>query len=66
MILLSQAPFDHSLVLKKIKDPDLEALLSRLGLFRGDTFVRENEEILLAVEEVGRMLTGLVRSTKNK
>ncbi|HDQ45550.1 MAG TPA: four helix bundle protein [bacterium] len=29
-------------------------------------YIRDNEDLLHAVDEVGRMLTGLVRSTRNK
>ena len=46
-IPLIRAPFDRPLILKDITEPDLEALLSRLGLFRGHTFVREEEEVLV-------------------
>jgi Fe2+ transport system protein FeoA len=46
-ITLNQAPFDRPLTLSDITEPGVEALLSRLGLFRGDAFVRENEEVLV-------------------
>jgi Fe2+ transport system protein FeoA len=46
-IPLSRAPFDRPLILKDITEPDLEALLARLGLFRGHAFVREEEEVLV-------------------
>jgi Fe2+ transport system protein FeoA len=46
-IPLSHAPFDRPLILKDITEPELEALLSRLGLFRGHAFVREEEEVLV-------------------
>ena len=46
-IPLNQAPFDRLLTINDITDPGVEALLSRLGLFRGDAFVRENEEVLV-------------------
>ncbi len=44
---LNQAPFDRQLKLVDITEAGVETLLSRLGLFRGDTFVRENEEVLV-------------------
>lgn len=44
---LTKAPFDRPLVLNNITDSELESLLSRLGLLRGRTFIRENEEVLL-------------------
>lgn len=45
--LLTRAPFDRPLILNDITDSELESLLCRLGLFRGQTFIRENEEVLL-------------------
>lgn len=29
-------------------------------------YIKEQEELMIAVDEIGRMLTGLVRSTRNK
>lgn len=46
-IPLTKAPFDRSLVLSDIPKPELNTLLSRLGLFRGQVLVREDEEVLL-------------------
>ena len=44
---LIRAPFDRPLVLSAITDAELNDLLSRLGLFPGQAFVRENEEVLV-------------------
>ena len=46
-IPLNQAPFERLLTITNITEPGIKALLSRLGLFRGDTVVRENEEVLV-------------------
>lgn len=44
----------------------IEELKYYLILARDLSYIKDIEELLLAVDEVGRMLTGLVRSTKNK
>ena len=44
---LTNAPFDSPLKLVSIEDPELEALLSHLGLYQGHTFTRLDEEVLL-------------------
>jgi Fe2+ transport system protein FeoA len=69
-IQLSNAPFDSLLTLSAATNPELGAMLSRLGLFRGQKFVRQNEEILIhpvrvraPVGEVvlgGRMATRII------
>ncbi len=46
-ILLTNAPFDKPLTLSRVENTELEAMLSHLGLFRGQTFFRQNEEVLL-------------------
>jgi Fe2+ transport system protein FeoA len=46
-IPLNEAPFGKPLILSAITSPELEDLLSRLGLFLGHTLVREDEEVLL-------------------
>jgi len=47
-IPLDQAPFDHALAISDITEPGLEALLSRLGFFRGNTgVVREDEDVMV-------------------
>ncbi|BBO84062.1 hypothetical protein DSCO28_46280 [Desulfosarcina ovata subsp. sediminis] len=46
-ISLTHAPFDRQLIISDITEAGVETLLSRLGLFRGDKFVREDEEVLL-------------------
>ena len=50
----------------KISRKSLEALKYYLILSGDLKYIKDIEEILLTVEEVGRMLNGLVRSTKNK
>ena len=42
----------------------LEALKYYFILSNGLGYIKENEEMMGAIEEVGRMLTGLVRSVK--
>ena len=44
----------------------IEELKYYLILARDLEYVKDTEEIILAVDEVGRMLTGLVRSARNK
>ena len=44
---LNQAPFDRQLTISDITETGVETLLSRLGLFRGGKFVREEEEVLV-------------------
>jgi Fe2+ transport system protein FeoA len=46
-IPLTEAPFGKPLILSAITRPELEDLLSRLGLFLGHTLMREDEEVLL-------------------
>lgn len=48
----------------KISQDALEELKYYLILSKDLEYMKEGDEILLAVEEVGRMLTGLVRSTR--
>jgi four helix bundle protein len=48
----------------KVSQEALEELKYYLILSKDIEYLKDNEEILLSVEEVGRMLTGLVRSTK--
>jgi four helix bundle protein len=50
----------------KISQRSLEALKYYLILSGDLNYIRDSEEILLFIEEVGRMLAGLVRSTKHK
>jgi four helix bundle protein len=50
----------------KISQKSLEALKYYLILSGDLNYIKDTEEILLTVEEVGRMLNGLVRSTKHK
>ena len=50
----------------KVSQASIEELKYYLILSKDLKYLKDNEEILLAVDEVGRMLTGLVRSTKNK
>jgi four helix bundle protein len=44
----------------------IEELKYYLILSRDLEYVKDNEETILAVDEVGRMLTGLVRSARHK
>jgi Fe2+ transport system protein FeoA len=44
---LSEAPFDKPLALSHVKNTELEAMLSHLGLFRGQICFRQSEEVLL-------------------
>jgi four helix bundle protein len=50
----------------KISQRSLEALKYYLILSGDLNYMKDTQEILLSVEEVGRMLTGLVRSTRHK
>jgi four helix bundle protein len=44
----------------------IEELKYYLILAKDLEYVKDTEELMLAVNEVGRMLTGLVRSARNK
>jgi Fe2+ transport system protein FeoA len=46
-IPLTEAPFDKPLTLSRVDREDVDAMLSQVGLFRGQAFTRENEEVLL-------------------
>lgn len=46
-ILLSDAPFDIPLTLSRVTRAEVDTMLSQLGLYRGQTFYREHEEVLL-------------------
>jgi four helix bundle protein len=50
----------------KASQDAIEELKYYIILAQDLDFSKENEELLNAIDEVGRMLTGLVRSTKNK
>lgn len=50
----------------KISQESLEELKYYLILSEDLEYIKKNEEILGSIDEVGRMLTGLVRSTRNK
>ncbi len=49
----------------KISQEALEALKYYLILSVDLEYIKASEELMLSVEEVGRMLTGLVRSVRN-
>jgi four helix bundle protein len=57
-------PKDKEMAYKSAQEA-IEELKYLLILSKDLEFVKDNEEILLAAEEVSRMLIGLVRSTKN-
>jgi Fe2+ transport system protein FeoA len=44
---LSQAPFDQPLTLRRVENAELEAMLAHLGLSKGQTCFRQDEEVLL-------------------
>jgi Fe2+ transport system protein FeoA len=46
-IPLYEAPFDTPLTVRRVKNTELEAMLTQLGLFRGQTCFRQSEEVLL-------------------
>ena len=50
----------------KVSQDAIEELKYYLILSRDLEYLKNGENILEAVDEVGRMLTGLVRSTRNK
>jgi four helix bundle protein len=50
----------------KISQEHLEELKYYIILSTDMDYVKGNEEILASIDEVGRMLTGLVRSARNK
>ena len=58
-------PRDKELSYKLSQDA-IEELKYFLILAKDLEYVKDTEEILLGVDEVGRMLTGLVRSARNK
>jgi len=58
-------PKDKELSYKMSQDA-IEELKYTLILARDLEYIKDTEEILLGVDEVGRMLTGLVRSARNK
>jgi four helix bundle protein len=50
----------------KMSQDAIEELKYYLILAKDLEYVKDTEELMLAVNEVGRMLTGLVRSARNK
>lgn len=62
---MRRSPHEKEMSYKDSQDA-IEALKYYLILSRDLGHLKENEELMLGVDEVGRMLTGLVRSTKNK
>jgi four helix bundle protein len=62
---MRRGPKDKAVSYKESQDA-IEALKYYLILARDLDYTKDNTELLSAVDEVGRMLTGLVRSTKNK
>jgi four helix bundle protein len=58
-------PKDKELSYQMSQDA-IEELKYTLILARDLEYIKDTEEILLGVDEVGRMLTGLVRSARNK
>jgi four helix bundle protein len=50
----------------KMSQDAIEELKYYLILSRDLEYIKDTEEIMLGVDEVGRMLTGLVRSARNK
>ena len=50
----------------KITLQSIEELKYYIILSKDLDYLKENEEILLSIDEIGRMLTGLVRSARNK
>ena len=62
---MRRSPKDKEVSYKESQDA-IEELKYYLILAKDLSYVKDNEELLLSVDEVGRMLTGLVRSTKNK
>ncbi|NQT25097.1 four helix bundle protein [candidate division KSB1 bacterium] len=62
---MRRSPREKEMSYKDSQDA-IEALKYYLILSKDLGHLKENEELMLSVDEVGRMLTGLVRSTKNK
>ena len=62
---MRRSPKDKAVSYKESQDA-IEELKYYIILARDLEFTKENSELLTAVDEVGRMLTGLVRSTKAK
>jgi four helix bundle protein len=62
---MRRSPREKEMSYKDSQDA-IEALKYYLILSKDLGHLKENEELILGVDEVGRMLTGLVRSTKNK
>lgn len=60
-----RSPRDKEVSYKASQDA-IEELKYYIILSKELGFVKDVEELQLAIEEVGRMLTGLVRSTRNK
>lgn len=50
----------------KISQDAIEELKYQIILSRDLEYIKDVEEILYSIDEVGRMLTGLVRSARNK
>ncbi len=61
---MSRSPRDKSVFYKGTLE-SLEALKYYLILSKDLDYIKNTEELMLAVEEVGRMLTGLVRSVRS-
>jgi len=60
-----RSPRDKEVSYKASQDA-IEELKYYIILSKELGFIKDVEELQLAIEEVGRMLTGLVRSTRNK
>ncbi len=60
-----RSPKDKEVAYKESQSA-IEMVKYALILARDLEYCRENEEIMLSVEEVARMLTGLVRSARNQ
>jgi four helix bundle protein len=61
---MRRSPADKEKAYKETQEA-LEELKYYLILSKDLEYLKEDEEILLATEEVGRMLTGLVRSVRS-
>lgn len=62
---MRRSPKEKAVSYKESQDA-IEALKYYIILSRDLQFIKEDEELMNAVDEVGRMLTGLVKSTKMK
>jgi four helix bundle protein len=62
---MRRSPRDKEVSYKLSQDA-IEELKYYLILSKDLEYVKESEEMIKSVDEVGRMLTGLVRSTRNK